>query len=74
MVWTLAYNKPGLWDRGIAFEVQVQNVLAKTPVWQTVVWPLGLTNPVLTARGVATGVTKFRMASGGLSRILEEKT
>ncbi len=31
------------------------------------VWPLGLKNPGLTGRGVATGVTKFHMASGGLS-------
>ncbi len=30
------------------------------------VWPLGLKKPGLTDRGVATGVTKFRMASGGL--------
>ncbi len=32
------------------------------------VWPLGLKkNPGLTDRGVATGVTKFRMASDGLT-------
>ncbi len=29
------------------------------------VWPLGLKKRGLTDRGVATGVTKFRMASGG---------
>ncbi len=30
------------------------------------VWPLGLKKPGLTDRGVATGITKFCMASGGL--------
>ncbi len=30
------------------------------------VWPLGLKKPGLTDQGVATGVTKFRMASDGL--------
>ncbi len=30
------------------------------------VWPLWLKKPGLTNRGVATGVTKFRMAFGGL--------
>ncbi len=29
-------------------------------------WPLGLKKPGLTEQGVATGVTKFHMASGGL--------
>ncbi len=29
-------------------------------------WPLGLQKPGLSDRGVANGVTKFRMASGGL--------
>ncbi len=43
-----------------------------TPVWQTVVWPLGLQKPGLSARGVANRVTKFRMASGGL-RSLDQK-
>ncbi len=32
------------------------------------VWPLWLKKPGLTDRGVATGVTKFRMASGGLMK------
>ncbi len=59
-------KKTGLWDRGMAFDIRVQNVLEKkNPVWQTVVWPLGLKKPGLTDRGVATGITKFRMASGG---------
>ncbi len=61
-------KKPGLWDHGMAFDVRVQNVLKKNPVWQTVVWPLGLKRPGLTDRGVATGVTKFRIASGGLMK------
>ncbi len=30
------------------------------------VWPLGLKKHGLTDQGVATGVTKFHMASGGL--------
>ncbi len=30
------------------------------------VWPLGLQKPGLSDRDVAKGVTKFRMASGGL--------
>ncbi len=30
------------------------------------VWPLGLKNPGLTNRGMTTGVTEFRMASGEL--------
>ncbi len=42
----------------MAFDVRVQNVLEKKPVWQTVVWPLGLKKPGLTDRGVATEVTK----------------
>ncbi len=37
MVWPLALKKPSLWDRGMAFEVGVQNVLEKKPLWQTVV-------------------------------------
>ncbi len=36
----------------------------KNPVWQTVVWPLGLQKLGLSDRGVANGVAKFRMASG----------
>ncbi len=38
----------------MAFDIRVQNVLEK--------------NPDLTDHGVATGVTKFRMASGGLKK------
>ncbi len=44
----------------------------KKPVWQIVVWPLWLKKKTkkngLTDQGVATGVTKFRMASGGLRK------
>ncbi len=47
-------KKPSLWDRDMAFDVWVQNVLEKKT---------GLKD-----RGVATGVTKFRMASGGLNK------
>ncbi len=36
------------------------------------VWPLGLKKPGLTDLGVVTGVTKFRMVSGGLKRIVEK--
>ncbi len=46
-------KKNGLWDCGMAFDIRVQNVLEK--------------KTVLTDRGVTTGVTKFCMASGGLS-------
>ncbi len=61
-------KKPGLWDRGISFDVRVQNVLEKeTPVWQTEVCQLGLKKPGQTDQGVATRVTKFRMAYGGLN-------
>ncbi len=38
-----------------------------TPAWQTVVWQLELQKPGLSDRGVVNGVTKFRMASGGLN-------
>ncbi len=51
----------------MAFDIRVQNVLEKKPVWQTVVWPLRLKKTGQTGRGVATGVTKFHMASGGLN-------
>ncbi len=40
------HKKTGLWDRAIAFDVRVQNVFKKTPVWQTVVWLLELLNSV----------------------------
>ncbi len=46
MVWPLALKKPGLWDRGMAFDVREQNVFEKKP---------GLTDS-----GVATGVKKTR--------------
>ncbi len=46
-------KKTGLWDRGMAFDIRVQNVLEK--------------KTGLIERGVATGVTKFRMASGRLN-------
>ncbi len=60
-------EKTDLWDRGMRFDIRVQNVLEKkTPVWQTVMWSLGLKKPGVTDRGVPTGVTKFRMASGEL--------
>ncbi len=63
-------KKTGLWDRGMAFDIPVQNVLEKNPLgWQTVVWPLGWKNLGLTDQGVTTGVTKFRMASGGLNSL-----
>ncbi len=39
------------------------------PVWQTVVWPLGLQKLSLSDWGVANGITKFRMASGGLMSV-----
>ncbi len=39
-------KNPGLWDCGMAFDIQVQNVLEK--------------NPGLPDCGVATGVTKTR--------------
>ncbi len=52
----------------MGFDVRVPNVLEKTPVWQTVVWPQGLKKHGLTDRGVATEITKFRMASGGLMK------
>ncbi len=39
-----------------------------TLVWQTVVWPLRLQKPGLSDRGVANGVTKFHMTSGGLTK------
>ncbi len=58
---------PGLWDRGMASGARVQIMIEKNPVWQTVVWPLALQKPGLSNRGVANGVAKFRMASGGLS-------
>ncbi len=35
------------------------------------VWPSGLKKPGLTDQGVATGVSKFRMASGGLKKIVK---
>ncbi len=51
----------------MAFDVRLQNVFKKKkPVRQTVVWPLGLKNPGLIDRGVATRIIKFCMASGGL--------
>ncbi len=66
MVRPLVLKKPGLWDHGMAFDVRVQNVLEKKTVWQTVVWPLGSKKPGLTDWGVATGITKFCIASDGL--------
>ncbi len=69
MVWLLALKKTGMWDRDMAFDIQVQNVLEKKSVWQTVVWPLELKKLGLTDRGVATGVTKFCMASGRLTMV-----
>ncbi len=46
MVWPLMLRKPGLWDRGMASDVRVQIMIEKkTPVWQTVVWPLTLQKP-----------------------------
>ncbi len=51
----------GLWRSGSNYDWK-----KKTPVWQTVVWPLALQKPGLSDRGVANGVAKFRMASGGL--------
>ncbi len=57
----------------MAFDIRVQNMLEKTLVWQIVVWPLRLKKTGLIARGVASEVTKFRMASGGLSKKKEEK-
>ncbi len=50
----------------MAFDIRVQNVLEKKPGWKIVVWPLGLKKASVTDRGGATGVTEFRMASGGL--------
>ncbi len=38
------------------------------------VWLLGLKNPGQTDRGVATGVTKFHMASGGLNIFIMNKS
>ncbi len=68
MVCPLALKKPGLWNRGMAYDVRMRTVIEKkTPVWQTVVWPLGLKKTGLSDRGVANEVTKFCMASGGLS-------
>ncbi len=71
VVWPLAFKKTqsvgpwyGLWHTG------AKCVRKKPLIWQTVVWPLGLKNPGLTDQGVATGVTKFRMASGGLSHFI----
>ncbi len=54
----------GLWRPG------AKRVRKKNPVWQTVVWSLRLKKPGLTDRGVAIGVTKFHMTSGGLSIII----
>ncbi len=52
----------------MASDVRMQNVLEKKNlVWQTMVWSLGLKKPGLTDQGVATGVTEFCMASGGLT-------
>ncbi len=66
VVWPLAFKKTrsmrpwyGLWCPG-----------AKCVRKKTLVWPLVLKNPGLTDRGVATVVTKFRMASGGLTRFI----
>ncbi len=61
-------KKPGLWDRGMAFDVRVQNVLEKknSLTDRGVATLVKKKNTGLTNRGVATGVTKFRMASGGL--------
>ncbi len=53
----------------MASDVQMQTMIEKkTPVWQTVVWPLTLQKPSLSDRGVANGVAKFRMASGRLKQ------
>ncbi len=63
----IGVKKTSLWDRGMASDVRMRTVIEKkTPVWQTVVWPLRLKEPGLSDRGVANGVAKFRMASGGL--------
>ncbi len=73
VVWPLALKKNrsvrlwyGLWRPG----AKCVCFFKKNLVWQTVVWSLGLKKPGLTDRGVATGVTKFRMASGGFKEIL----
>ncbi len=52
----------------MAFDVRVQNVLEKN-TWSDNPWCTGVKNPGLTDRGVATEVTKFRMASGGLRKL-----
>ncbi len=51
----------GLWHSDANWDIK------NTPVWQAVLWPMGLQKPGLSDRGVANGVTKFRMASGGLN-------
>ncbi len=72
MVWPLALKKTGLWDRGMAFDVRVQNVLEKKtnrkkkPGLTDRGVATGVKKTRLTDRGVATEVIKFRMASSGL--------
>ncbi len=74
MVWPLALKKPGLWDRGMASDIRMRTAIEKkTPVWQTVVRPLGLKKTGLSNWGVANGVTKFRMASGEKKKIYFRK-
>ncbi len=51
----------------MAFDVRVQNVLEKKPQSDSLWCGHWVKKPGLTDRGVATGVTKFRMASGGLN-------
>ncbi len=59
-------KKNGLWDYGMAFDVQVQNVLEKKTSLTNCGVATGVKRPGLTHRGVATRVTNFRMATGGL--------